>query len=238
MLWELNIKNQADLEQYIQKYTQTQKNKPSGFTITCKDNNLDLKIVLKSLTKINKNNIVPCFSCSVMQNYKNLLWFIKVLNKHKIPQFLLVSGDDNSKIFDTLKALVYLKNYQNLNKNYNYNIGVAHNPFLSNQLSKLKQKLNHKTVNSVYLQLGDDLAAIQDSVDQIRSIRKNIQIIGSILIPNLKILQAIQNKPNYGYGYSVKYLNNIEFAKLKTTQIEELYKNLEIEILWSGLTKI
>ena len=240
----------------------------TGVTLTCKNDNLDLKTVLKSFTNLNLKletqlQITPCFSCSVMMSYHNLLSFLKTINQNQVGQFLLVSGDKpaqdtSEKIhkniefnqpFDTIAVLGYLdnRNKGNINWNTNFdnlNIAVAHNPFEKTNMDKeleikrLKQKLSYDCVKTVYLQLGNDITAIQNSLNQIRTIKPNLKIIGSILVPTPKMLQIIKNNPHYGYGYSSKYLNDIAFAQLQTSKLAQVYQKLEIEVLWSGLTKI
>jgi hypothetical protein len=272
MLLELNIKTKNDLDKYIGMLESGQY---SSVTITSKKGNLDLDTVLSRLNYvpllrggskadgvgaidyepqyIQQFQIIPTFSCSsnynqnALQTFERLNDFIKILHKHKIKEFLLVSGNPKMKL-DVLEALKLLKDkleseelYCNIQDNglqTKINIGIAYNPYSKNlelENARLKDKLESTNVTSVWLQLGQDLEKLKTGVDFIRTIKPNSSIVNSILLPSKTLLKSLQFRPWSGVFYTDEFYNSLDFALQNVKDMKQLSLELELEILISGL---
>lgn len=256
MLLELNVKTQKELDKYLEILKQGQ---CSSVSITSKKDNLDLNLILSSLINCpylgagsgadwdnaivftnqkyyEQIKITPTFSCSVNYNqnvnqtYNNFLEFIEVLNKFKIKQFLLVSGNPTKRL-DTIQILKQFSGS-------NFNIAVAYNPYSQNlelENQRLLQKLNHPNVKQVWLQLGQDKDKLSNAVKLIRSINPQILIINSVLQPTKILLKSLQFRPWSGVYYTNEFYNDLSFALQNVQEMKELSQDLDLEILISGV---
>jgi hypothetical protein len=243
MILEMNVKTQNDLDKYLEILKQ---GIYSNVSITSKKGNMNLITVLSSISDCPYqgagseadwgNFVIPTFSCkanysqNAYQTYKEFLEFIKTLKVFNLNQILLVSGNPKMKL-GTLEVLEQFEDEA-------IKIGVAYNPYskdLKTENQRLIAKLKYPNVNQVWLQLGQDLDKLKAAVEFIKNIKPEIKIVNSILLPNKNLLKALQFRPWSGVYYTDQFYNNLDFALQNAEQMQQLSRDLGLEILISGV---
>lgn len=234
MLLEINCK-ELNLDKYCLLF---KKEKVLGCTITCKRNSKNLQDIIDMCFAMGFQTVVPTFSISVeydktlertIEAFKK---FELLLIKNGISQGFIVTGNPRKKL-TTLDCFQIL--YKNKTK---LNWSTAYNPFaedMKEENNRLKLKLKFDFTTEVYLQLGEDPAKMVKGVEYIRKLRKDIKIIGSVLYPTTKILNALTFRPIYGVFYSQKFLNDMDYAKQQMQNYQKILKEQNCEILLSSL---
>jgi hypothetical protein len=196
------------------------------------------------------------------KTFQKFLEFTSILKQFNIQDLILVSGNPKMKL-DTLEALHLLENetqfyevqpkpskaqhkgFSRFAQNDRYivddshlNIGVAYNPYsktLEQEKQRLIAKLKYSKVNKVWLQLGQDCYKLITAVEFIRKLKPEIQITNSILMPNPKLLQSLKFRPWSGVYYTDKFYNDIKFANTNVEEMKKISRELNLEILISGV---
>jgi hypothetical protein len=147
-----------------------------------------------------------------------------------ITELLIVSGS-NRGVIDTLSMLEYLKSIDN-----KINIGVGYNCNIENQEEenqRLKEKLSHKFVKSVYIQITDNLDKLEAGIKYIRSIRKGVKIAVCMIKPSNSLLNSMKLRPWKGVKLSPQFLNNIDRAQsINNWNMREL-KKVDVDFLFT-----
>lgn len=235
MRYEITIKQYSDIDliiktlkaKNIKKISLTQK----GTII----NNIEVARLLKE--KIPDLDISITFS--IIHNYsknnqeikQRFLTLLEQAKKIKINKILLVSGSPR-KLYSSTELLSDIKFIDTSS----LKIYCAFNPFLTgpqgeDEYKRLMHKISTKKVSGIYIQLGDDLEKLRKGLNFLAVKAKELEINGSILIPNQSMLNKLKFRPWNGVRYSQKYINNLKFAQEKTKELQKIYKSRKIELL-------
>lgn len=169
------------------------------------------------------------------EDFESFLSAARVLGISKV---LLVSGGGEKKSVNSLSCLEYLQSKQYILSGIE--IGVAFNPFFSNEADicqeklRLNAKLNTGLVSHVWLQFGTDTNLLNESLKYLNKLDlkgKNIKIIGSIFLPSKILLARMKFRPWNGVFLSDVYLNNLDIAISITKELISIYQSYKIEIL-------
>ncbi len=157
----------------------------------------------------------------------NIESYIDRAKEAGIKKILLVSGYPKPK-FDVLAGLEYLSTFPD----NSIQLGVAFNPFLEGkeleaEKNRLEQKLAFSNVQDVYLQIGDNEKKFDDGIELIRSIRDEVRIFGTCMVPTNYTLTKFANRPWKGVMVSDMFTESQNQA-LEITQkmlgIMEMHK--------------
>jgi hypothetical protein len=244
---ELNIRNIVDLEKAIETISKTNY---SGVTITCKKANLDSFMVVGEIQKYFPDlEVIPTFSIatnyqgSADATYQKLLKLVAFAQTFGVHNVLLVSGNPRKKL-DTINCLERFHEFrkwvlkssddENIQKLNQWKFSVAYNPYLKDidkENQKLQKKLEKNSIESVYIQIGEDINKLQKGIDYIRSINKDIKIWVAVLTPSIKLLTRLNFRPWGGVFLSEEFLHDLEFAKQKTKEITDLCVEQNLGVL-------
>jgi hypothetical protein len=211
-----------------------------GCTIINKDKDFNNIVFAKLLASYKPSlKIIPTYSLGV--NYhKDLTASLKMFEQYctELPssfsEILLVSGNPKRKL-DTIQALRILQESKHRPK---FGIGVAFNPYskiIEEEKDNLQSKISTGLVTSIWLQLGEDLEILQNSLNWIRSQFPNIKVIGSVLAPSKSLLAKMSFRPWHGVFYSPKYYSDLEYAKFNSEQQQQILTDKGCQILISGI---
>jgi hypothetical protein len=117
-----------------------------------------------------------------------------------IRRLLLVSGS-GSRTFDTIACLRAMR----LPAAHCPGIGVAFNPFFpertdrERERARLRLKLGTGRVSSVWLQLGSDVALLEEGLSFLRTLalerQLSIELFGSVFLPSKRLLAQMRFRP-------------------------------------------
>lgn len=188
----------------------------------------DKKPLPINLATLHEFEVMPHYSLAV--NYggsednaaQNLKTFLEKIQQNNINNFLLVSGPTKRK-YDTLKAL---KDISNSPHAKHISVAVAFNPFLpageiAKEEARLRQKLEYKFVNKVYLQIGIDSEKAAAAARFARSCRPEVQVYACLLVPTTPILKSLKSLPWKGVTLPKQYLDQPVQAKQMTVHYLE-----------------
>jgi len=245
---EVSYKSFDDLRKILSFY---QRNNLFKINIPCK-NSLRKEFLLESI-KISREefpfiDIIPHFSVQHQFNRTRLntqdsfLKFLREVNHSGCQQILLVSGSQRRATFDSVSALYFLKDNQLL-FNKEISIGVAFNPYLPSHLFdeeilRLEKKIQSGLVSSIWLQFGTDCKLLQSRIEVLskvissniknNSIKPNIMLYGSLLIPSRQLLARFKYRPWKGVYCSSEFLDSLEFANCIVEKLLKTYKQYRI----------
>jgi len=175
------------------------------------------------------------FSKDQNNSLSDLLKFIKLSREYENKEILLVSGSRKKKNFE-------VSNILNKLKDQDIKFGVAYNPYFikNNDISleryNLIKKVNSGLVNSIWLQFGSNLQALNKEInfikkiiiDQSNILSSDIRVYGSILVPSKQFLARFKFRPWRGVYLTQDFLNSLEYSKSITRQIYKLYYKNDI----------
>ena len=167
------------------------------------------------------------FSKDQNNSLNDLLKFIKLSRKYDNKEILLISGSRKKKNFEVTNILDKFKDED-------IKFGVAYNPYfiknndISLERNNLIKKVNSGLVNSIWLQFGSNVQALEK---EIKFIKKNIanqtnnqiKIYGSILVPSKQFLARFKFRPWRGVYLTQDFLNSLEYSKSITTETYKSY---------------
>lgn len=148
---------------------------------------------------------------------------------------LVVSGGGQKKRYDSVAAVQQLARRHQAPP---LPLHVAFNPYLpgeqqSQERERLRQKLATKKVAGVYLQIGTDLARLEQAlqyasglIDELYGAARGAQrpvLHGSVLLPSARLLAQMKFRPWTGVFLSEEYLSSVEAADSITRQLLRLY---------------
>ena len=153
-----------------------------------------------------------------------------------IRRLLLVSGS-GSRTFDTIACLRAMR----LPAAQCPGIGVAFNPFFPDRTdrererARLRLKLGTGRVSSVWLQLGSDVALLEEGLSYLRTLalerQLSIELFGSVFLPSKRLLAQMRFRPWNGVFLSEQYLGSVEAAETITASVLRLYRAHGVEVL-------
>ena len=220
------------------------KNNIFNLNIPCKSylRNKDLIDSVKFIKNLDKRfDIIPHYSLfyqyelNIYKSYQKLSKFLAYMNEFKIKELLLVSGTNKKKNFDTLDVLSsdLLMN----NKHNNQSIGIAYNPYFTNNNKSLErerflQKIKNKNIHSIWLQFGTDTTLLDKEITflnkSIENIKNKVKIYGSFFIPSKQFIARFKFRPWKGVFIKNEYLNSIYEANAISREISAIYNNNNI----------
>ena len=153
-----------------------------------------------------------------------------IKNNPNIKELLIVSGS-NRGVVDSIAMLDYLGSIDNKTE-----IGVAYNCQLEDMIeenARLALKLKHKFVKSVYIQITDNLEAIEKGIKHIKSIRKGIKIAVCMIKPSNSLLNSMKLRPWKGVKLSPEFLNSIDRAQSINNWNQRQLKKSDVDFLWT-----
>ena len=184
------------------------------------------------------------FSKDQNNSLNDLLKFIKLFKQYDNKEILLISGSRKKKNFEVTNILDKLKDED-------IKFGVAYNPYfiknndISLERNNLIKKINSGLVNSIWLQFGSNVQALEKEIkfikkniaNQTNNFNNQIKIYGSILVPSKQFLARFKFRPWKGVYLSNKYLNSLEESEKITKNILDFYlKNNIIPLLETELS--
>ncbi|MBD3251552.1 hypothetical protein GF380_03830, partial [Candidatus Uhrbacteria bacterium] len=149
-----------------------------------------------------------------------------------IQKVLVVSG--HPKIhFDSLEALQFL---QQEHLATNLEVYCAYNPYfdparLRVEHERLERKLTFPFLKGICLQIGMDTSKLKKGVDQVRALRPDIALFGSVPVPSEATLNRLKLATLYGVFLPNSYLLSVESAKEMTKDLLAAFKQYRIEPL-------
>ena len=170
------------------------------------------------------------FSKDQNNSLNDLLKFIKLFKQYDNKEILLISGSRKKKNFEVTNILDKLKDED-------IKFGVAYNPYfiknndISLERNNLIKKINSGLVNSIWLQFGSNVQALEKEIkfikkniaNQTNNFNNQIKIYGSILVPSKQFLARFKFRPWKGVYLSNKYLNSLEESEKITKNILDFY---------------
>jgi hypothetical protein len=140
-----------------------------------------------------------------------------------VKKILLVSGEPKPK-FDTLKGLEMIRETSNIIQSGTklycaFNPYILNPDFLEKEKLRLQEKIATGLISGVYLQIGSDVTRIPPAVEYIRSLKKDLEIYGGVVVPNQRFLQNFQFRPWRGVVLNEEYLVNLDIAMVATSEI-------------------
>ena len=198
--------------------------------------NFLLEVIKYIGTNYNEAEIIYHYSLlhQFSKDHKNSLnelkKFIKFCLEYNNNEILLVSGSRKKKNFEVSNILTEIKNCE-------INYGVAYNPHfikdidISLERDNLIKKVNSGLVNSIWLQFGSNLQALEKEIkfikknitDQSNNFNNEIRIYGSILVPSKQFLARFKFRPWRGVYLTQDFLNSLEYSKSITKEIYKIY---------------
>ncbi|HTK05497.1 MAG TPA: hypothetical protein VL500_07965 [Candidatus Eisenbacteria bacterium] len=135
----------------------------------------------------------------------------------KIRKVLIVSGHPKGE-FDSLAALEVLDA-----EGFGIDAYCVHNPFLEGtaldeENARITRKLGNGLVRGVCFQIGTDLGAIARASTFLRSMRYDIELLGSVPIPDTAMLERLKTKPLFGVRLPETYLASAQEAARMTSE--------------------
>lgn len=134
-------------------------------------------------------------------------------------------------------------------------IAVAYNPYFPSRFDqekenrRLTEKLATGCVSKIYLQFGTDLERLQKGLDLIQNKNSSnsnssvdigvdtgvgIDIAGSLFLPSKKLIAQQKFRPWNGVFLSDEFLKGPEQASAIISEIIQVYKANNVEILWEA----
>jgi len=245
---EISFKSFDELRKILSFY---ERNNLYKINIPCK-NSLKKDFLLDSI-RISKEefpniDIIPHFS--ILHEFKrnrintqdSFLNFLKSVKLYGCKHVLLVSGSHKRSTLDSVSALTMLKDHP-VFLNQDISIGVAFNPYLpgflfDEEILRLEKKIQSGLVGSIWLQFGTDYKLLKSRLEKLLNIVSicinnnskisNITIFGSILIPSKQFLARFKFRPWKGVYCSSEFLESVEFADNKISQLLKTYKQYSI----------
>ena len=170
------------------------------------------------------------FSKNQNKSLDDLLEFIKLCREYNNKEILLISGSRKKKNFEVTNIL-------NKIKGNDMKFGVAYNPYfidkndIALERDNLIKKVNSGLVNSIWLQCGSNLQALNKEIKflkknisyQSNSLRSDIKLYGSILVPSKQFLARFKFRPWKGVFFTQEFLNSLKLATLVTKEIYNFY---------------
>ena len=150
--------------------------------------------------------------------------------RNRIRKFLIISGHPRGT-FDTLEALQLLQNQQ---LTRDVEIFCAYNPYfdparLREENERLRSKLAYSFVQGVYIQIGMDTEKLRKGVEYIRSVRHDVQLLGSVPVPSEATLNRLKLVALYGVFLPNSYLLSVDSAKEMTNVLLRAFQIYGIE---------
>ena len=175
------------------------------------------------------------FSKDQNNSLNDLLKFIKLSRKYDNKEILLISGSRKKKNFEVTNILYKLKDED-------IKFGVAYNPYfiknndISLERNNLIKKINSGLVNSIWLQFGSNVQALEKEIkfikknitDRSNDFNNQIKIYGSILVPSKQFLARFKFRPWRGVYLTQDFLNSLEYSKSITKEIYKFYYKNDI----------
>ena len=150
--------------------------------------------------------------------------------KMGIKRFLFVSGHPRAS-FDVLEMLRVINDLRLSNE---CEIFCAYNPYfdpgrLREEQDRLRTKLAFPFVTGIALQVGMDTQKLQKGIEQIRLIRPDVVLLGSIPVPNEITLEQLKVNALYGVFLPNSYLLSVDMASEMTVALLQAFRTLKIE---------
>ena len=169
------------------------------------------------------------YSKNKEDSYRNFLNFLKNSNSNKKYEILLVSGSNKKKDFDTVDVLSSVKKERNLK----VKLGIAYNPYLekyyklTSERERFEKKISSGLINSIWLQFGTDIKALQNECTYLRKTEK-LNLFGSLLIPSKQFIARFKFRPWKGVYISERYLYSLDNFYCFTRDLVCFYKENNI----------
>jgi len=150
--------------------------------------------------------------------------------KMGIKRFLFVSGHPRAA-FDVLEMLRVVNDLRLSN---GCEISCVYNPYfdpgrLREEQERLRAKLAFSFVTGIALQIGMDTEKLRKGVEQIRAIRSDLTLYGSVPVPCEAALDQLKANALYGVFLPNSYLLSTEMASEMTVSLLQTFRELKIE---------
>ena len=160
--------------------------------------------------------------------------YLALAGELNVGECLLVSGS-GPRAFDSLALLEALGGAASKRPA----IGVAFNPFLTDQMSersRLRRKLATGHVSSVWLQLGSDVAQLDDALAFLGELKRErelpqLRLYGSVFLPTRQLLAQMKFRPWSGVFLSDEFLSSVDAATAITRRVLSSYAAHGVEPL-------
>jgi hypothetical protein len=155
---------------------------------------------------------------------------VEEAKKLGIKRLLFVSGHPRTP-FDSLEML---RMANDLRLWEGCEVYCVYNPYfdpgrLREEQDRLRAKLAFPFVSGIALQIGMDTEKLRKGAEQIRSIRPDISLCGSVPVPNDTTLERLKENGIYGVFLPNSYLLSKEMAEEMTTSLLQTFRELKIE---------
>ena len=236
--FELSFKNISQLENQL-KFCKF--NKIKNINIPCKGSikkeflNTSIKYISKNYQYFNVTyhySLYHQYSHNIEKSYQDLLYFLKNSDSNSNYEILLVSGSIKKKNFDVINVLNKIKKEKSLK----LKLGIAYNPYLRKffndtaERERIDRKLSSGLINSIWLQYGTNIKALQNEVAYLKQVAKQekINLFGSLLIPSKQFIARFKFRPWKGVHISENYLSSLYDFYDFTKDLVCFYKNNNI----------
>lgn len=256
MTWRLELffKTPQDLQRQLPFLTAlSARSLISGVNLTNKSKDDNLLASVKMI-KAQLPSLDICMHYALRYNYAGgprggqarLVAFCQELEAISGCSMLLVSGSGEKRPLNTVTALQSLAQARPIVIR-DLPLFVAFNPYLPDgtqaaaERDRLRAKLTTDPgrIAGVYLQMGNDIAALESGLDYMHGLFKEAypdaaqqpQCYGSIFVPTRKLLAQMRFRPWNGVFLSEEYLSGVEAAEAVTAQVLEVYARRGVEPL-------
>ena len=107
-------------------------------------------------------------------------------------------------------------------------LSCAHSCFES---ERLVAKLALPELQAIWLQITDDFDALKRTIETIRHLAPNIEVRGSLLLPNPSVRARLKFRMWHGVKLSQAYLDNQISAESQTEHLAELFRQSNVRPL-------
>lgn len=229
---DLNLKNSENLPELINLIQSIGINSAG---IVNKDKNVDNLKIAKEILQIDSNfKLMSHFSIQYHYNRdlqiikSDFLSYSQKARNLGIEDILIISGSAQRK--NTSLELL-----NSLEDDLEINLAVAYNPYFPDQTAeneRFKVKLKNQNVKKVYFQIGEDLKKLKDGIDFASSQNSEIEIWSCLLIPNKTFQRNFRFRPWSGVNLSERFLNNLEYANMRTREIYDILKIEDVNVFF------
>jgi hypothetical protein len=182
---------------------------------------------------------------SLKQNYQKSSAATLELLQYKIQQYELiglkelfvVSGMPKRNL-DSINFISHINPYPELS------IAIAYNPFFPSSESqiledkRLKTKLSYPFINTVFIQLGQDLGKYKLAIEYIRNIKPEVKIIAAVLNPQAsRIISSFKLRPWNGVYFTPKYLTDLDYRLALSIDLIKSLDDLGVQVLLEFYSK-
>lgn len=145
-----------------------------------------------------------------------------------VRQFLIVSGHPRPA-FDSLAALDAFGLLPTSSLAM-----CVYNPYLDGaaaeeEAARLGKKLAHPNLGAVYLQIGANRDRLAEAVLFIRGLRNDVDVRGSLPVPNEAMLMRLQDKPLHGVTFGPDFFDSVATATKDARELAAWYAEFGID---------